>query len=195
MGKPKTETIKEKSQPGSVLSGLICILNWSLLKGNKHCWVIPNSTFSSSLSPFLPPLYSENARNPNGSPHRTAALHTEKKRTSMVGFSSSWAAAMLTAGVAVRCRPLFLVFCVMLALHSQGPEFFHKHIQVKAGASQNLPEKQFCQGATVVAGILSPHLPKSCWVLPQATGARRCTKAIEAEPRTQVASETDWAPL
>ena len=78
--KPETETIKEKSQPGSVLSELICILNWSLLKGDTHCWVIPNSTFSFSLSPFLLPLSSENARNPNGSPHRTAALHTEKQQ-------------------------------------------------------------------------------------------------------------------
>lgn len=55
MGKTEIETIKEKSQPRSVWSELICILNWNCLTGetlckHKHCPVIPNTTSCSSSS-------------------------------------------------------------------------------------------------------------------------------------------------
>lgn len=55
MDKPGIETIREKSQPGSVVSELICILNWNCLMGETFCkyehrQVISNSTFSSAMS-------------------------------------------------------------------------------------------------------------------------------------------------
>lgn len=64
MDKPEIETIKEKHQPGSVLSELICNLKWNCLTAktfykHKHCQVIPSSTFSSSFS-------SENAQSLRG---------------------------------------------------------------------------------------------------------------------------------
>lgn len=69
MDKPEIETITEKSQPGSVLSGIICILNWSHLMGeasSKHISAEWNQTALFLFFFFL----SENAKSPSGKQYK-----------------------------------------------------------------------------------------------------------------------------
>ena len=165
MGKPEIETIKEKSQPGSFLSELICILNGSRLKGDtfckhKPCWVIQDSTFSSPS----PPPSSENARSPNGSTHRAVVLYTKEQQEIHIGgwlFFLVKSSNACGRGIGVRQVQAigFCVLCVLLAITFSRPWTLPRAHSGKGRASQNLQEKHFCERGIVVGWILSPRPP------------------------------------